>query len=465
MPSTFFGISVAQSGLAAQRMAIDILGYNIANANDPTYRRQRIVMAENAILAQSQEASTLGSSPFGAGVSAGGVERIRDTLIENRIRHATQASAAWHYMSQTMSQIEATIAEPSDSGLQTDLDQFWASWQKVATTPDSVSIRGALLEDATALCERIQYEYMQMRNISDDLNAAVVDRVDKVNLICEEIARLNSEIGALESGQVPVNDLQNRRDALVVELSKLASVSQHGEGRDNFVISIGGRVLIQGSRFNPLRAEVTIGGSKEIQWAADGEKLNNSSGELSAIVDLRDRVIPGYLSQLDNMASTLTREVNALHRTGYTLTGARGGDFFRPGGTAGNISLDPGILGKPELVAASSDGALGDGEIAASIAGLKESAVADGLTINQMYRALVGEIGGTAAIAERQSVAHQLSLDQFTTQQQSVSGVSLDEEMTNMIKFQQAYNASARILTVMDEMLGVLISQTGAVGR
>jgi flagellar hook-associated protein 1 FlgK len=157
--------------------------------------------------------------------------------------------------------------------------------------------------------------------------------------------------------------------------------------------------------------------------------------------------------------------VNAAHHTGKTLAGDDGGDFFKAGTTAANLALDDSIIGHPELIAASASGAIGDGNTALAVAAVKDEPITNGLTMNQLYRALVGDIGGAAAIAERQANAHRLSLDQFTTQQQSVSGVSMDEEMTNMIKFQQAYNAAARMITVMDEMLGVLIQQTGTVGR
>lgn len=465
MSSTFFGLSIAHSGLAAQRRALDILGYNIAHANDPTYKRQRIVMSEQAVLAQAQEASVLGTSPFGSGVGAGDVERIRDSLIENRMRQAIHESSSWEYKFQTMRQLESTMGEPSDTGLQTDLDHFWASWQKVATNPESLPIRSALLEDASALCQRIQYNYMQMMNVIDDLNLAAMDRVNRINLIGQEIARLNVEIGSLESGQIPVNDLQNRRDALVLELSKLAAISQHGEGKENFIISIGGRVLVQGSKFNALKTDVVPGGNREIQWEADGAKILNTGGEIRAIMDLRDVMIPSYLAQMNHIATSLVEQVNAAHRAGKTMSGADGEDFFRAGTTAGNISLDPGILGRPDLIAASATGAIGDGNTALAISDIRNLQITNGLNINQLYRALVGDIGGTTAIAERQSIAHKLSLDQFTTQQQSISGVSLDEEMTNMIKFQQAYNAAARALTVMDEMLGILIERTGTVGR
>lgn len=465
MAGTFFGVNVAYSGLAAQSRAMNVLGYNIAHANDPTYKRQRLVLSENAVLAQSQEASTVGSSPFGAGVGSGDVERVRDALIENRMREACQASANWEYRSGTMSQLEATIGEPSEIGLQADLDQFWSSWQTVATSPDSLPIRSTLLEDTEALCQRIQYQYMQMKNMADDLNIAAGDRVGRINVIGGELAKLNTDINSAGSGDIATNDLLNRRDALVQELSKLVNITQHGDDTGSFVISIGGRVFVQGTQFNAVKTEVGPSGTWDVKWASDSGDVSISGGELKAITDLRDGTIPGYLSQLDDIAETIVEKVNAVHRTGKTLDGSDGGDFFRAGSTAANISLDGSIIGHPELIAASRTGAIGDGDVAVEISNLKDATTANGLTVNQLYRALVGDIGATASTAARQATAHKLSLDQFTSQQQSVSGVSLDEEMTNMIKFQQAYNAAARTLTVMDEMLGQLIERTGMVGR
>ncbi|MCX8052613.1 MAG: flagellar hook-associated protein FlgK [Armatimonadetes bacterium] len=465
MPSTFFGLNVAQTGLFAQRRAMDILGYNVAHANDPTYKRQRLVLVEGAVLAQSQEASSIGVSPFGSGVMMGDVERVRNALIENRMRAATQACANWQYRSDAMKQLEATIAEPSDSGLQSDLDTFWASWQKVATSPESMPIRGALLEDAAALCQRMHYEYSQMIRMIQDLNNEIISRVDRINWMVEELAQLNKQISAVESGQVHANDLENRRDAIVVELSKLASVSQYGEGREGFIVTLGGRVLVQGDKYNPLKCTLAPNGNRTIQWASDGEEVLIMDGELKAMLDLRDNTIPSYLQQLDFVASSLVERVNAIHRTGKTLTGADGGDFFKAGTTAADIWLDDSIIGRPELVAASASGSVGDGDIAQNIAAIKDIPILNGLTINQLYRALVSDIGSASVVAERQAIAHRVSLEQYSAQQQSISGVSLDEEMTNMIKFQQAYNAAARMITVMDEMLSVMIEKTGVVGR
>lgn len=465
MSSTFFGISVAYSGLSAQSKAMEVLGYNIAHANDPTYKRQRVVFKEGAVLAQASESSATGSSTIGTGVNAGDVQRIYDAVIENRLRQATETSANWDYRYSTMQQLEATIGEPNDMGLQNDLDSFWSSWQKVADQPESLSIRSTLLDDASALCQRIQNTYMQIQNLGGDLNVAVVDRVSQINNIGEEIARLNVEIAGLEQDRIPVNDLQNRREALLADLARLTDISTHGDGVEGVIVSIGGQVLVQGGLFNALKCEVNAQGNQIVEWASDSQPVRITDGELYAMLDLRDAAIPSYLGQLDDIAVNLVDSVNTLHHTGKTLAGNDGGDFFRAGTTAANISLDGTMFGHPELVAASADGTVGDNEIALQIANLQSAPTASGLTINQLYRALVGDIGSATATAKTQSTAYKLSLDQFTTQQQSVSGVSLDEEMTNMIKFQQAYNAAARTLTVMDEMLSTMIQQMGLAGR
>lgn len=481
MSGTFFGISIAQSALGAQRRAMDVLGYNIAHANDPTYKRQRMVLVEGSVLAQSQEADPLGTTAFGTGVSSGDIERIREPLIENRLREANTTSATWEYRQKTMSQLEATIGEPSDTGLQNDLDNFWASWQKVATEPESVPIRSALLEDASALCQRMNYVSGQLGDMVKDLNLSAIDRVNNINLYANEIGRLNNEIGALSGGAIPVNDLLNRRDALVQELAKLIGITQHGQAKDDFVISIGGTVLVQGTKINEIKTTVDANGNQQIVWSRDGLPVSVSGGELKAVTDLRDTTIPSYLSQLDLMASKLAETVNAQHRAGVTLAGTAGGDFFEAfptGVTAANICLhfdgnppnplNPGIVDHPELIAASrsddpttptvNESGIGDGSNAQLIASLKDKATSTGFSINQMYRQLVGDIGGASATAETQAKASSLSLDQFTTQQQAISGVSLDEEMTNMIKFQQAYNAAAKVLTAMDDMLSVLVN-------
>ena len=465
MAGTFFGINVAQSGLMAQRLAMDVMSMNIANANDPTYKRQRLLLRENTPLAQAQDATGLGVQVIGGGVSTGQIQRVRDALIENRLRLATGSSAQWEYTRNVLTQVESVLAEPTDSGLLADLDQFWAAWNKVATSPDSLPIRNTLIEDAAALCARIQYTYTQIANVQDDLNLATRSRVDQINQIAGEIATINQEITYGAAGQAAANRLLDRRDAMVIELSKIVSITQHGEGSDDFILSIGGHVIVQGIDHSSVTSAEDADGREILYWENGGDEVVVQGGELKAMYDLNGTLVPDYLSRLDDLATSLVTEVNNIHTDGMDFDGNPGVEFFTAGSTAANISLNSALVGHPELVAASATGARGNGYIALQIAELQQPNLAGGMSIDEIYRALVGTVGGAASSADRQAEAQSLSLQQFTTQQQSVSGVSLDEEMANMIKFQQAYNAAARMLTVMDEMLGVLIERTGVVGR
>jgi flagellar hook-associated protein 1 FlgK len=464
MPSTFFGLSVAHSGLEAQRRAMDVVSYNIANANDPMYKRQRVVFSEGAVLAQATDSSPNGTSPFGSGVAMGDVIRIKDQLVENRLRQSLQSLSAWDYRTKVLQQLEATLGEPGDKGLQEDLDAFWASWQKVATSPDSLPIRSSLLENATALCQRLGFVYSQLINQSKDLGVAIEDRVAKINLMADEIGRLNNQISSMKAGRIAVNDLQNRRDALVQEMGKLVDVTQHGDGGSGFILSIGGTVLVEENKVNHLQAQTDATGVLRVQWVRDGAEVEISGGEMRAILDLRDTDIPDYMAQLDSLATELVNSVNTLHRAGRVMDGSAGGDFFLAGSTAGNLQLDPTLVGHPELIAASLSGAIGDGDVAQQIAALKETSLSGGKTVNQLYRDLIGDLAGASFTSQKQVAASKLVVDQFTTQQQAVSGVSIDEELTNMIKFQQAYSACARVITTMDQMLDALM-QTGIVGR
>lgn len=468
MSSTFFGINIARSGLAAQKQALDVLGHNIANASDTTYRRQRVVMSESAVMAQSQQASQISSSSIGTGVTSDYIERVYDSLIEGRLGEATTNSSYWNYFTSTLSEIEAIIGEPSDTGLQSALDNFWSSWEDVATNPDDIALRSTLLESTEVLCQKIQHKYSAMQNISFDLNIAAGDTINNINRIANRIANLNEQIGTFKPGQLSVNALEDERDALLSELSQLTNVSKYGENTQNYTISIGGHVLVQGSTANKLQIGKDADGNNEIQWANDNSPAIIKGGKLGAITDLKDNTIPSYLQKLDTIASTLVTTINSMHNSGYTLDGTAGGDFFQAGSTAVNIWLDSSIINHPESIAASGSSNpndTGDNTIAKNISALRDTAVSFNLTINNMYQALVTNIGNDSVSAKNHSITSSLMVAQLTTEQQSISGVSIDEEMVNMIKFQQAYNAAARVLTAMDEMLEVLVNRTGNVGR
>ncbi len=461
MSSTFFGLSVATSGLNAQQQAMDVISYNIANANDPTYKRQRVVMTENSASAQSPDASAVDSSPSGSGASAGDIQRVLDQLVDTQVQQSTQTSAEWSYKSQTMQQIQSILGEPSDTGLENSLDTFFNDWQNVANTPSDTSLRTTLLDDASSLCQQFQYTSQQLQSTSDSLNSSVEAGVNQVNQDADQIAQLNGEINSVQPNQFGSNDLENQRDALVLDLSNQIGITQSTDPNGDVTISIGGRVLVQGAQAYHLETQTDASGNQAIQWAGDGQAVTLTGGQLKGITDIRDTSIPSYMSQLNAIAGDLVSQVNAISVKGTDLNGNTGNNFFTPGTTASNISLDSSVAGNPAAVPASGDGEVGSSSNAQAISALGSADISQGLTFDDMYQGLVSSIAGDTSTANSQSTAQQLTLTQFTSQQQSVSGVSLDEEMTNMVQFQQAYNASSRVITVMNDMLTSLMDMVG----
>jgi flagellar hook-associated protein 1 FlgK len=216
--------------------------------------------------------------------------------------------------------------------------------------------------------------------------------------------------------------------------------------------------------------QVNIDGESthELVWEGTEVTLENSNGQLRGLIDARDEMIPGYIAELDRLARTIVEQVNAIHVTGFGENGSTGVAFFDPDCLeAGNIRLNREITADSSRIAASLSGEAGDQQIAIAIAGLQDVEVMDGntLTMNDYYNALVGTIGSDSNAASSFAANYELLVQQIDYTRQSIQGVSLDEEMTNMIKYQQAFDAAARVVTTMDQALDTVISGMGIVGR
>ena len=465
MFGTFYGISVAASALRAQQQALDILGHNVANAGTPGYRRQRAILSQSSPLTGAFASGTTGLSSVGTGVRVEQIQSVQDSFIDTRVRLAAGQSALWDARNQTLRQVEALFNEPGEAGLEHELDQFWSAWEQLSTQPDSVPSRLALVEHSQRLSQSIRESCAHLERMRDDLDEAVAQKTERVNGITADIADLNAKIMLASSNNLTPNDLLDRRDLLVEELGALTGAEASGRGGQEFVVTLAGKVLVQGVNAFPLGVRLAADGSQEIFCLADGEARVVSGGEIAGLQSARDESAPRFRALLDELAMTLAGEVNAIHRTGVTADGAPAGDFFTPGTTAANLEVSAAILASPAAIATSATGASGDNSVALAIAALRSETVAGGQTINQQYRSLVSEVGTQTALAAHTAETQRLSLDQFRAQQQAISGVSLDEEMADMIRFQQAYNATARVLTSFDQMLSTLIERTGLVGR
>ncbi len=425
---------------------------------------RRQVMGARAAQPYPTGAANPAAGRLGSGVQVLGIRRMQDNFVDTQLRSSSQSLGYWQAGRQALDQVVGIIGEPSDFGFGSDLDKFWNSWQDLSLNAENTAARNSVIESGTSVARTLNRLSSQIEAVRDFQDLSIRDKVTSINGLASQLANINDEIQrTLGAGDAP-NDLMDQRDAVLVELSKMVDVQVYGTGGTSDVITIGGHALVQGNRASALTTGLDPDGHATVEWASDGSKADIRGGELGGQMMVQNKLIPEYLKALDGVAQALMTRVNELHATGTGLDGSTGQAFFEGTG-ARDIRLSDAISGNPQSIAASVSGAPGDASIALAIAKVKTEQLIGGGTIGEGYRGFVSRTASDALSADRNAQAQSQLHQQMTLQQQSISGVSLDEEMADMIRYQQAYNASARVLTAMDEMLGILVDRLGVVGR
>jgi len=458
MPSTFSGLSVASSALAAQRRAIEATGHNIANVNTPGYSRQRVDLAA---IDGSSIALHAGSHYQAGGVDVAAQTRIVDQFLVNRVNTERAALGLADERQLTLERLELAFAEPGEFGLSSELQQFWSAWDSAALTPEDEAARAALLQRGAAVAGRFQ----SLSHEFDEMQGDVIQRaratVTDINGIAHQLADLNIAISAAtDSGTVP-NDLLDQRDQLVRTLSEHVGVTARTDNNGLLSVSIGGAAVVAAGRVNEVSLDTSNPGGVVLRVSNSPVPLRPTGGRIEGLLQSTNVLIPEHQARIDALAVQLADVVNGQHQQGQDLDGNAAGNFFAATG-ARDFSLDAAVLGRPRAIglAAAGAGAF-DGSNAVAMA---ELAGLDGGP-DDAYRALIAELGVSAQTANQRLTLQESLTTQFDAQREAVSGVSIDEEMSNLVAFQQAYDASARFLTAIDEMIERLINGTGSVGR
>ena len=454
------GLDVALQALSAQQQAIDVLNHNIANANTPGYSRQRINLLASPPYTVPTFADGQSKSQVGNGVQVGSIERLRDSFLDAQVRAETRSLGQAQVEQQTFDRLQAIFQEPSTTGLAARLNQFWASWQDLSATPGDRPARATLIQQTLGLTGLINQSYSRLVALRSDVAQLAALKVADINSATAQIAVLNGQIQQAQLNGARANDLLDRRDALLDNLATKLKFSTVVNGDDTVSLFAGGQEMVNRTNARTLATSTDSGGDLHVHWGDTGTDLNPGGGELQGAMDAANTLIPNQLAALDTLALQLRDEVNAIHTTGFDLSGNSGGDFFTGAGArditvSGSIQADPGAL-----AAAGQPSAPGDGSVALAIAQLQhDGAIDDG------YRQLIASLG-IAARSNDDTVTNQRTLvDSLQQRRDAVSGVSLDEEAANLVKYQRAYQAAARVITATDEMLNTLINATGIVGR
>ena len=468
--STFSSLNAATTALWAQRRALDVTGQNIANVNTEGYSRQRVDL--QAIGGSAVPAFYSTSPGIGAGVSADDVQRIRDAFLEGRGHTEHANSARLLVEADTLEQVETAFREPGDTGIQSLLGEMWDGWADVAKDPKEDAPRAQIIQRLGTLVGGLQFSSASLEAQWDQTRDNLDVLVKDVNAAAATVAELNKSIRVAKQAGLPANDLADKRDALIMKLADQVGATVRPGQFGTVDVVVGGMSLVSGSNSYELAVAgptdpdlITATDKPRIVTAAGGYTITadgTAGGQLSAL----NVIIPGYRTQLDGIAKGLADTLNAAHAAGFDRNGNPGADVLTSSGgpiTAASITV---AISDPKLIAASSVGPTGgvaalDNGNADKIAQLRH----DVAGTDAGYRKMIVELGVQAAVAMRNEDIQAVITTNVDAARESVAGVNLDEEMTNMLSFQHAYSAAGRMVTAIDETLDVLINRTGLVGR
>jgi flagellar hook-associated protein 1 FlgK len=407
---------------------------------------------------------------IGTGVNIDGISRARDFFTDRQIRNATGELGDHETTVRYYDRIEALINEPSSSEFSSQLDRFWNAWSDLALDPSDISARAVVLEEGARIADAMNRTTTQMTALRGDAASEIGFVVADVNDLAQEVADLNRDIFKLVGiGQAP-NDLMDRRDLMIDQLARLTGATATFQADGTADIMLDGRALVDGYTVDALQTQAAGGGNVDIVWSSDLAAVALPSSELGALQTLNNTTIPGVLADFDSFFTELTGGVNTIHQGGYGLSDPAGPppgrDFFVL--TGGTYSVNAALVADPALVAAAqAPGVPGDNSNALALAELATVKSTNGGTTsyNEHFAGLVAGIGADARRVIDAAANQGAFVSYLQNQRQSVSGVSLDEEAANLVKFQHAYNAAARALTAADEALDTIINRMGLVGR
>ena len=458
MSDLLASLSMASRALAAQQAGLDATGQNIANVNTPGYTRRTVDLAASP---------PLGPLSAGSGAEVVAIRAERADLLETQLRHEQPAQGREAAMAASLSQIEAALGTPGQS-IDASLTQFFNAFSQLAQDPTSGVARQQVIVQGQSLTHSFNDVASRLASAQRDVDDQVRSSVDQINALATRIASLDASM----SGPAGASGAEAVRDNLGVALSSLSKlidigvVSRSDGGVD---VSIGnGHSLVIGSTATALGVSaLPVTGFADLTSGGTNVTAAITGGSIGGLLHVRDGLLPGYTTQLDQLAFGVATSVNAAHAAGYDLNGTAGGNFFAPlasaNGAAAALSVSNAIVANGNLIAAAATPTPGDNQNARTITDLRQAVLAGGTTNPvDTWAALVYRVGTDAQVATNDKASRDEVVKQLQTLRDQVSGVSLDEEAANMMRFQRAYEANARYFSAVETTLNMLMQALGS---
>lgn len=441
---------IATRSLAVYRKAMDITSHNIANTNNPNFTRQRIVFS-------SDFTNVSAGIVWGNGVKIGDVVRYKDHFVENQTRVFNSKYNDNRRQSELISNIEKLFAEPTELGLGNMISKFFNSFSELASSPTSNPLRTAVLNTATNMATKVNSLNNSLNDVKRNIKSEFEEKVKLVNNLLSQINQVNKDLKINQSKKMSVNDLLDHRDSLLKELSKLVNINITTASDNTISVSVGGSFAVDTYHLTEFEM-VEENGYLSMKMKGGTNPVILTDGEMNALSNVFTSKVTSYQQKLDRIVNTIVTEVNKIHTTGFSRTNPpqTNLNFFEPY-RDGVLRINELLLKNPNYISISSDGTLGNGDLALRISEIVDQKLIDNSTIMEYYSTLINEIGNDGLLNKNLTEANQLVLDQLEQQREVTSGVSLDEEMTNVLQFQRSYEASAKLIKVSDELLKTIL--------
>ncbi len=476
--SSFSALNLGSTAVHAAQRGLDITGQNIANSATVGYSRQRVDQV--AIGGPTVPALWSRYDGAGGGVRVTGISRVRDEFLEARARTAHSALSQLEEQRKTYEAVERSINEPSNTGLKQRLSEFWNSWAAAGNDTRTNGPGVVVVERGVAAADQLNHMATQLETQWADGRTELSANVDAVNSAAADIAKLNKAIRNNVINGLPANELADQRDLLVEKVTTLTGgVAERAEdGQVNVKMPDGG-YLVEGYANGTLKGvgpdtyaakvATTPAGDVEVRWATgvDGApktgvvigaaSANNPKSTMNGQLSALNETVPGYLEQLDDIAVKFAQTVNTQQAKGFTIAGAAGADVISYGGATTRAAVNLRFTGAAaDLAISSADPATGavNGDNAKEMmAHTFDKGGADDL-----LRSTVVQLGVDAeSVYRNQGVAEKVAKTADDARD-SVAGVSLNEEMTNLVKYQHSFTASAKFITVIDSTIESLLN-------
>lgn len=452
MPGSFYGIGFTSRALRAFQSALDVTGHNIANANMPGYKRQ----VANFGNVEGTRAFGLNPYMMGAGTDISSVTRARDRFLEMRFNANQGELGRQDSVLGSLKNIESVMNEPGTNGISSALGKYFDAWSALSSNPGEAALKGQVQAAGATLASRVRGLSRELKGQSTQSSEEITRTFDRIDELTTGIAELNGQIRAISSGGGIPNDLLDQRDAMVSELGSMVDVTTSEASDGTAIVSVSGYMLVDysGSRSIPRTYDAA---SQTISDPATNITLPISTGKLAGQMQASVKAT-AMLADLNKFTEVLRDSVNALHQTGTNSLGTTNINFF--GGTSSaDFDLSTEVKADTRNISVGTSGRESDGGLALSLANLrdtKHTGLGD-VSLRTYYSGIVSGLGRDVSVAQSSFETQEAVAVQLQGQIEAISGVNLDEEMANMMKFQRSYQAAAKTLSILDQVTEDLI--------